>query len=133
MIMDINDTEKLGKACSICNVYKSYDLFPKYTKTGKPRKWCRECMKTYKRNYPSTNSGYRLKTQARLKKIRNDLADKTYSYLRLHPCVDCGETRILFLQFDHVRGVKTLGISRMISNMVKWEIILEEIVRSERC
>lgn len=55
-------------------------------------------------------------------------------YLKTHPCVDCGESDIVVLQFDHVRGEKKCEISKMIHGGYPWETILEEIAKCEvRC
>lgn len=49
-------------------------------------------------------------------------------------CVDCGENDPLVLEFDHVRGEKTLGISDMIARGMKWGLIEAEIAKCEvRC
>lgn len=37
-----------------------------------------------------------------------------YRYLLEHPCVDCGYGDPLGLDFDHVRGIKLMDISRMV-------------------
>jgi hypothetical protein len=51
-------------------------------------------------------------------------------YLGTHPCVDCGETDIVVLDFDH-QGDKTEGISAMITAGKPWPLILAEIERCE--
>ncbi len=55
-------------------------------------------------------------------------------YLSIHPCVDCGETDIRLLEFDHVRGHKTANISRLLTQGRNWSIIEAEIAKCEiRC
>ena len=65
-------------------------------------------------------------------KISKENQQKIIAYLKQHPCVDCGETDIVVLQFDHVRGKKRTEIGKMIS--YSWESILIEIAKCEvRC
>ncbi len=52
------------------------------------------------------------------------------AYLREHPCVDCGETDIVVLDFDH-RNDKEFEISKMVCNGAPWTRILTEIQKCE--
>lgn len=56
------------------------------------------------------------------------------NYLRTHPCVDCGETDIRCLEFDHVGDFKRdMTISDAIWK-VGWDALENEIDRCEvRC
>jgi deoxycytidylate deaminase len=66
--------------------------------------------------------------------LRKSAQQKTIEYLKLHPCVDCGEKDIVVLQFDHVRGKKKYEISTMISTGYSWTDILKEIEKCDvRC
>jgi hypothetical protein len=48
-------------------------------------------------------------------------------YLKTHPCVDCGETDIIVLDFDHVRGTKRKDVSFMAASGYSLKAIQEEI------
>ena len=69
-------------------------------------------------------------TAIRLVKRNREYID---NYLTSHPCVDCGEKDIVVLDFDHVRGIKEIEVTRMIKrNSLKK--IDEEIKKCEvRC
>lgn len=55
-------------------------------------------------------------------------------YLKVHPCVDCGESDIIVLEFDHVRGEKKFNISSVFHNGISLEKIKREIKKCEvRC
>jgi hypothetical protein len=55
-------------------------------------------------------------------------------YLKSHPCVDCGETNIIILEFDHVRGNKIMTISQYSHQSYSLEKIQAEIDKCEiRC
>jgi hypothetical protein len=50
-----------------------------------------------------------------------------------HPCIDCGETDPVVLDFDHVRGIKRKAVALMIKDF-SWENIQLEIEKCEvRC
>ena len=55
-------------------------------------------------------------------------------HLRSHPCVDCDETDLLVLDFDHVRGIKTTGIAELIARERPVSVLQAEIAKCEiRC
>jgi hypothetical protein len=53
------------------------------------------------------------------------------SYLATHPCVDCGESDVIVLTFDHVRGEKRANVADMISSGLSVETIAAEIAKCE--
>lgn len=55
-------------------------------------------------------------------------------YLLKHPCVDCGNTDIRVLDFDHVRGTKIDNVSHCAKRCFSIEKIQEEIDKCDvRC
>ena len=65
--------------------------------------------------------------------MRIENLQKVVNYLKEHPCVDCGETDPIVLEFDHIRD-KHKEISRLISDGVSFEMIQKEIEKCEvRC
>ena len=55
-------------------------------------------------------------------------------YKAEHPCIDCGETDITKLEFDHVRGNKRHKINYMTKAGYTWNTIIKEIAKCEvRC
>jgi hypothetical protein len=56
------------------------------------------------------------------------------TYLSTHACVDCGETDIRVLEFDHSHGRKIDEISHLLSQGYGWRAIETEIAKCEvRC
>mgnify|MGYP003298335202 CR=1 FL=1 len=95
---------------------------------------CRKCVKEMnKAYYKATPEKNPARTASKQRMI---LAAKNYvkEYLQNHACVDCGETDMLVLEFDHVRGTKTKAISNMIQGGLSTKTIQEEIDKCEvRC
>ncbi len=56
------------------------------------------------------------------------------NYLSTHPCVDCGESNPVVLEFDHISGIKVESISKMVSISYSLENIQAEIDKCQvRC
>lgn len=55
--------------------------------------------------------------------------EQVVEYLLDHPCVMCGESNPIVLEFDHLRD-KCYNVSRMLASSMVWETILKEI---EKC
>ncbi len=56
---------------------------------------------------------------------------RLYKYLESHPCVQCGETDPIVLEFDHIhQSSKTIAISNAVCNGWSWRRIVTEI---EKC
>ena len=55
-------------------------------------------------------------------------------YLRQNPCIDCGETDAIVLQFDHIHGTKKGNITTLAGSGYKLNTIKSELMKCEvRC
>ncbi len=120
------------RKCSRCGELKAVWQFPfRDIRTSTHAYYCRECQATYRRgHYERNKSDYmrRAITEAHLKK--QDVLLVLHEYLREHPCVDCGESDLAVLEFDHVdKDGKIMAIGQMIGRR-SWKAILAEI---EKC
>lgn len=87
----------------------------------------------YHRNYyhSKVNKSRKIELQSQRKK---SIKKKVQEYLKVHPCVDCGNSDIRVLEFDHVRGQKENTISDAIKNGHSWTRVESEIEKCEvRC
>jgi hypothetical protein len=50
-------------------------------------------------------------------------------YLLSHPCVDCDESDVMVLDFDHVTDTKTANVSNLVSRGASWQRIEREIAK----
>lgn len=68
------------------------------------------------------------------KRHRQKNRTKCLEYLKNHPCIDCGESDPIVLEFDHL-GDKKYNIGTAVSGSHRsWELILQEIQKCEvRC
>ena len=90
-----------------------------------------EVKKEYDRKWWREHKGYRDRHN---REVREKKRVVVLEYLKRHPCVDCGESDPVVLEFDHVRGEKKAGISKMLTNKVPLKTLLAEIAKCEvRC
>jgi hypothetical protein len=93
---------------------------------------CSACKKEYNKIYYQQNRERHNPARAeRNRRYRAEVRGRMIAYLLTHPCVDCGETDILVLQFDH-QGDKIDTIANMVANGLSWEkTILPEIAKCQ--
>lgn len=74
----------------------------------------------------------RARTNSKDAKRRN--REYVDSYLKSHPCVDCGESDHIVLEFDHIKGEKLYNVSGLKHGSNSIQLIEEEIAKCEvRC
>ncbi|MEW6125870.1 MAG: hypothetical protein AB1757_02305 [Acidobacteriota bacterium] len=125
------------KRCSTCKIEKSLDEFGWKNKgKTKRRSVCRECMRIFIKNHYYKNISYYIeKAKRQTQATRKKNYEKLLAYLLSPPCVDCGETDPIVLEFDHLQKESKLSeVSRLISDLRPWRIIEVEINKREvRC
>ena len=87
------ETPQTTRDCEICST-----PFPIGGCTGRPPKFCPACRGSEDRRKDRERSSLARKAR------RVEAFTRAYSYLMRNPCVDCGLTDPLFLEFDHVHG-----------------------------
>lgn len=117
------------KRCPQCGEVKTLEEFA----VGRRRKdgrqsTCKECKRDWDRKiYQRNPQKYAERNAVHRKLLRKLVAQ----YLQTHQCVDCGESDIIVLEFDHIRDDKVCDISQMISRGASWTMILKEIAKCE--
>lgn len=126
--------------CIKCHVEKSIDQYNvRDKKSGKRHTTCKVCHSAYLRQHYLANKEKYIKKARKwdaenkaehLDKARRYVLD----YLLKHPCVDCGETDPIVLQFDHVRGDKFESVSVITASVISLKRLKAEISKCEvRC
>ncbi|MCX6751885.1 MAG: hypothetical protein NTZ87_00035 [Candidatus Nomurabacteria bacterium] len=125
------------KKCSKCRKEKLISEFNfKIKSLGLRHGQCRDCTRLSVKNHYNRNREYYLeKTQKRNTKLRLRLLGYLEQYLLKNPCIDCGESDITVLEFDHTGKVpKFKAVSYLIRYRYTFEKIKEEIGKCEvRC
>lgn len=107
---------------------KPLDQFPPVRRGEEKRQtWCRDCFaEANARNYRKNHEREKARIMAQVSARRAEVRGKIVEYLRAHPCVDCGETDIVVLEFDHL-GEKVANVSTYANGGRTWERVLGEI------
>lgn len=97
------------KICGKCKETKDINAFSiKRKARGDRQSYCIPCNRTKsKEHYDKDKTTYTARTKRNKAKIRRFILE----YLKVHPCVDCGEADPVVLDFDHVRGEKDFNLS----------------------
>lgn len=124
------------KQCTSCKKKLPLKNFNKNksTKDGLHRA-CRKCKAKYQRRwYKKHKKEHIVRTTVARKKARAILLVYLKEYLLSHPCVDCGETDPVVLEFDHVRGKKSFNVSQGYFRSLGLNTLKKEIAKCDvRC
>ena len=104
---------------------------------GLRRHACSSCRYKYEmKRYDKNPEAKQLRSESIVKatkKRRTQLQSKVNEIKSNSPCVDCGGSfHPIAMDFDHVRGTKKYGISKMVAKCMPEDKILKEIERIER-
>ena len=127
--------DKAEKVCSGCGHTKAQDQFDwKYFAGGIRKSRCKACVSHYsKQHYLQNKEAYKRRGVINGRLSRRRLATLVFQYLEENPCVDCGQSNPVLLDFDH-RGDQFKSISEMIKSRYSWNRIKEEISKCDvRC
>ena len=126
----------VNKICPGCSQERDIerDFAWKNKVKGTRQRWCKSCQaEANRKHYLSNKQIYLERALTRNSIVNTENNQKLYDYLLQHPCVDCGQTDIRVLEFDHVRG-KSASITNLLKNTAPWETIEAEIAKCEvRC
>ena len=93
------------KICSKCKILKEEIEFSFKNKTkNKLQSWCKECLQDHNRKTYIEKPNRKEQVKSASKRYKAKMEEFLYKYLTSHPCVACGQTNILTLQFDHLEN-----------------------------
>lgn len=122
------------KMCSKCGSSKpESEYFVKDSKTGRLHAHCKVCYKEHRKTYAANHyekygDAYRERARLRRAKMKRIRQNELIEYMRDKSCVQCGESDIRVLEFDHIDpALKSFSIARAINDGVLWDTILAEI------
>ncbi len=125
------------KICSGCGQERDIetDFSWKNKAKGTHQRWCKSCQaQANRQHYQNNKHIYLDRALTRNSLVNTQNKQRLYTYLSSHPCVDCGQTDIRVLEFDHVHGNKFANITKLLKNAVPWKTIEAEIAKCEvRC
>ena len=127
----------MNKLCTGCGQERDaeHDFSWKHKERGIRNTRCKICQSQIsKKHYQNNKQAYGERARTREVLVTEDNQRKLVAYFSCHPCVDCGQTDIRVLEFDHVRGKKSSDISKMMGIGCSWSTIEAEIAKCEvRC
>ena len=93
---------------------------------------CRSCSRAW---YVAHRDEHQVNTRRRTAAMRIEYKRRIGEHLRAHPCVDCGESDVRVLDFDHdVGSDKRAAIATLVAQCGRWSDIEAEIAKcSVRC
>jgi hypothetical protein len=129
-------TGELHKACCRCGKLKpSVEFNFKYRARLIRHPFCRICQHEWNRlHYQRNRATYIANAKRHNAEYYAAAVKRLVEYLIEHPCVDCGQTDVVVLQFDHRdRANKAIAVGNLV-RYGSWQRIAAEIAKCDvRC
>jgi hypothetical protein len=133
----MDDDEAGQQRCCRCQALKPLAEFNfKNRAQDRRHPFCRDCQHAWNReHYQHNRAAYLANAKRHNLEYRTANLRRVVEYLLQHPCVDCGETDVLVLHFDHRDpAAKLIAIGSLISRFSSWPQIAAEIEKCDvRC
>lgn len=122
------DPQEPTKKCCTCHVRKPLSAFNRRRASSDGyQSRCRDCSRIW---YLDNRLNHIKNAARRKQRVLNELRHMLACYLREHPCIDCGESDIRCLDFDHVDpSTKVSDVSVMVMKVWSWDRIAAEIAK----
>jgi hypothetical protein len=124
------------RVCRRCNERKPLEDFPfKVKAEGLRHSACKLCCRAYsKADYVKNKTSYLQRATFSSSHLITQKQQYVWDYAKSHPCVDCGETDPVVLEFDH-RENKVSSVSQMAcQRTASLELLKVEIAKCDvRC
>lgn len=126
------------KRCSRCREVKPIAEFHRdRTRKDGIQNYCKSCnIERAKRFYVDNPEKCKERDKRRKPRARDENRMRVLQYLLAHPCIDCGESDPVVLEFDHLRD-KVRALSQLAGTAYAWKTIQAEIdkcvVRCANC
>src|SRR5687768_13489096 len=118
------------KTCTACKQTMSLEDFHNSSKTKDGKQvYCKTCNKEKRKAYYKTAHG-KEKNDTTSKRWAEQNRKRVFEYLLSHPCVDCGESDPVVLEFDHRDPEeKKYGIGSRTMYNKAWSTLMDEIAK----
>jgi hypothetical protein len=115
------------RTCYRCGELKPAEDFSwRRKERGQRDSFCRPCRSAYgKEHYAANRQRYIDQAGIVKRKLARERTIYLIRYFETHPCVDCGESDPIVLEFDHI-GEKSFTIGNELSRR-NWRAILDEM------
>lgn len=124
------------RTCTCCGRTKPLDAYnPSKNATRGFLAYCKECARAKQRDWYKRNRDKKLANdKVAVRRIRPNARQAILAHLQRHPCVDCGESDPMVLDFDHINGDKAAAVSTLVYQDASVARILQEVGKCEvRC
>ena len=127
------------KKCGKCKEIQPDENFSWKIRNKRRQSYCKKCnRKANQEHYIKNKQKYKDKAKDYTSNYKKEIYSWIRDYCLNNPCVDCGETDFVVIDFDHISGVKNFGISDAISKgtsieKIKLEVYSNCVPRCKNC